>query len=407
MKKIILLACISSVSLFNAQIKFEKGYFINNSGKKSEVLIKNLDWKNNPTEFEYKIEGSADIKRENIANIQEFGIGNESKYVRKKVMIDYSSEQLSDMSYERKPQFEEKTVFLKYIIDGKADLLYYENSEIQKFFFNINNSETKQLIYKSYYIDTNQIAHNEDYKKQLAEILNCGVENKKIDAAKYKTKDLANLFMSYNSCSDGNVAINYNQPAEKADLFNLNIRPGINSSSFEVTNSLYSPYSSAETTKFDRKTSFRIGIEAEFILPFNKNKWALFVEPTYQYYKTEKESIAYAGQYFETKSTREVDYKSIEVPFGVRYYFFLNNKSKIFLNAAYIMDLELNSKLKMDFTEIKIDSGSNLAFGVGYKYNDRFLVELRATTQRNLLQNYLYMTSKYQTISLILGYTLF
>lgn len=404
MKKIFLVAVLASASLFKAQITFEKGYFISNSGKIDEVLIRNIDWKNNPTEFEYKTSESASIKKENINNIKEFGIDNESRFIRKKVLIDISSDDLNAMSYDRKPEFKEETVFLKYIVDGKADLLYYEDKEIRKFFYNVDDADPVQLIYKPYYINNNQITYNEDYKTQLTQILKCGVEQQKIKGARYERKNLAALFMNFNSCSKGDTAINYSKSTEKTDLFNLNIRPGINFSSFEVTNSAYNL---TESTKFGNKTSFRIGIEAEFILPFNKNKWALFAEPTYQYYQDEKESIAFAGQYFEMKSTRSVDYKSLEVPIGVRYYLFLNKKSKIFFNLAYLMDFEFKSTVKLDFLEVKTDSGSNIAFGMGYKYNDKFLIELRATTQRNLLQNYILLDSKYQTVSLILGYTLF
>ena len=46
-----------------AQISFEKGYFINNANQKTNCLIKNQDWKDNPTEFEYKLdENSESIK---------------------------------------------------------------------------------------------------------------------------------------------------------------------------------------------------------------------------------------------------------------------------------------------------------------------------------------------------------
>ena len=38
-----------------AQISFEKGYYIDNSNQKVDCLIKNVDWKNNPTSFEYKL----------------------------------------------------------------------------------------------------------------------------------------------------------------------------------------------------------------------------------------------------------------------------------------------------------------------------------------------------------------
>ncbi len=38
------------------------------------------------------------------------------------------------------------------------------------------------------------------------------------------------------------------------------------------------------TAEFDfgSQVNFRIGIEAEFIRGFNKNKWAIICEPTYQ-----------------------------------------------------------------------------------------------------------------------------
>ncbi|OVE57413.1 tRNA modification GTPase [Chryseobacterium mucoviscidosis] len=404
MKKIFLFAGLISAAFFNAQIKFEKGYFVNNSGQRSEVLIKNLDWKSNPTEFEYKTdESSAETKKESIKNIQEFGVDNEQKYIRKSVMIDLSSDQLQEMSYEKKPNFTEKTVFLKYIIDGKADLFYYEHDDLERFFFSVNDSEVKQLVYKPYYIESSSIGYNEEYKKQILDNLKCGIDLTEINRLNYKSKDLTKIFLKYNECSDGS-AVNYDKNYEKRDLFNLTVRPGINFSSFEMTNDYYP---TNENSKFGNKVSFRIGVEAEFILPFNKNKWALFAEPTYQYYKTEKESTIYQGQPFEAKSIRSVDYKSIEIPLGVRHYFFLNDKSKIFINAAYIIDIEMKSNIRYDYSTLKISSGNNFAFGVGYNYNNKFQVEFRTSTNRNLMQNYLNWTSKYQTSSVIFGYTLF
>lgn len=148
MKKLSLFTGLIAACFFNAQIKFEKGYVINNSGERAEVLIKNLDWKNNPTEFEYKISEASDIKKENIKHVQEFGMDHGNKYIRKTVMIDKSSEQLSHMSETGDPKFEEETVFLKYLVEGKADLLYYENSDLRKFFFSTDHSEVKQLLYK-------------------------------------------------------------------------------------------------------------------------------------------------------------------------------------------------------------------------------------------------------------------
>lgn len=404
MKKVIWLTAITAAGLLHAQIKFEKGYFVNNSGQRTEALIKNLDWKNNPTEFEFKTdESSSEIKKETIKNIQEFGIDNEQRYIRKTVMIDGSSKQLNNLSNERKPEFTEETVFLKYVVEGKADLLYYENGNLEKFFISTNDSDVKQLIYKPYYINASAVAYNEDYKKQILDNLNCGVDLTDVNNLKYKSSDLVKVFLKYNECSNSTV-INYNQNYEKRDLFNLTIRPGINLSSFEISNS---SFATSESNKFDNKIAFRIGLEAELILPFNKNKWAVFAEPTYQYYKAEKDFVVYQGQASENIRTRSIDYKSIEIPIGIRYYLFLNDKSKIFINAAYNVDFEMNSNIYYDFQSLKIASASNFAFGAGYKYNDKFVVEFRTSTKRDLLQNNTVLNTGYRTSSIILGYTLF
>ena len=60
MKKLLLILLAFTLQLFSAQIKFEKGYLITNNGERKEILIKNKDWLNNPTEFTYKIAESTE-----------------------------------------------------------------------------------------------------------------------------------------------------------------------------------------------------------------------------------------------------------------------------------------------------------------------------------------------------------
>lgn len=400
MKKIGLLIAILAAAVSYAQIKFEKGYLIDNQGKRSEVLIKNLDWKNNPIEFEYKLEEKQETKKENIKNIQEFGIDGSSRYIRKTVMIDQSSTTLKEMSDNKAPEFKEETIFLNYIVDGKAGLLYYYDAHKKRIFYTLNGSEPQQLIYKPYYITENNIAYNEDYKKQIAENLNCGMNSKLLERAEYTEKSLTDIFVLYNECSGGEI-VKYEQEKKKKDVFNLNIRPGINFTSFSTS---YLDTFETDETDFENKISFRIGLEAEFILPFNKNKWALFVEPTYQSYKSEAETIVNPGNH-KTKST--IDYKSIEIPFGVRHYFFLNNDSKIFINLGYVVDIKMSSSYIQYQRAFDIKSGNNFVLGAGFKYNNKFSAEVRIGTTRNLFKSYRYLSSDYNTTSIILGYTLF
>jgi hypothetical protein len=402
MKKALLLFAILSVCIAYAQINFENGYFINNSGSKTDVLIKNIDWLNNPSEIEYKVNETSAPKKESIKNIQEFGIYGGQKFVRKTLMLDRSSDDLNKISEVYKPEYREETLFLKYLVEGKNNLLYYEDGGLKRFFYSSGDSAATQLVYKPYYVDPGQLSYNTQYKNQLSTLLKCDIQQIEIEKLKYEKKDLISLFSKDNNCSTGN-STDYTKTEKKRDLFNLNIRPGINFSKLQTEEYFYL----STKTVYDQTTAFRIGLEFEFILPFNKNKWSLFVEPTYQYYKSEKETLIDAGTILERKSSINVDYKSVELPLGVRHYFYLNETSKLFVNVAYVIDFQLKSAIKRERSELEIDSGNNIIFGAGYKYNDKLSFELRIGTPRNLLQNYLYYTSDYNTVSLIFGYTFF
>ena len=145
MKKQLLLFLTVLLS-FNSysQISFEKGYYINNNNQKTNCLIKNIDWKNNPTEFEYKLYENSESKETNIKLIKEFGIDNISKYVRNTVNIDRSRETINNLSNDRNPIFKEEEVFLKVLVEGKANLYQYDDGNLRKYFYNKENSNIEQ-----------------------------------------------------------------------------------------------------------------------------------------------------------------------------------------------------------------------------------------------------------------------
>ncbi len=84
-----------------SQISFEKGYYIDNSKQKTECLIKNIDWKNNPTTIEFKLSENGETFPADIKTIEEFGIYNVSKYIRNIVKIDNSSDNIERLSNEK------------------------------------------------------------------------------------------------------------------------------------------------------------------------------------------------------------------------------------------------------------------------------------------------------------------
>lgn len=402
----LVLTFVISINSYS-QIAFENGYFIDQNNKKTDCLIENLDWKSTPTNFRYKLPESQNIITSDVKTIKEFAISGESKYIRTSVKMDRSSKFIENMSTDKDPVFKEEILLLKVLIEGKASLYMYDEGSLTRFFYKINDTEIKQLVYKPYLINGNSsIAKNNYFREQLFLDLKCdNILQREYENLNYSRSALLNFFIKYNKCSDTNF-IEF-QKTEQKDLFNLTVRPRLNNSSLSMNNSSTDIYS----FKFDSKSSFGLGIEAEYILPFNKNKWALIAEPTYQYYKAEKtkETTSLVGGEINAK----VDYKSIELPIGVRYYFFLKNNSKIFINASYLIDLGSNSKIEFSrkdgsvINSLDIKSGSTLGLGIGGKLQDKYSIEFRYLINRTLLKNYFFVDSSYSTASLIVGYSFF
>ncbi|MGO4919342.1 hypothetical protein [Maribacter spongiicola] len=233
MKKYLSVFLLTFLS-FNAfaQITFEPGYIINNSGEKINCLIKNNGWKNNPTKFEYKIDSNAEVREGGIYNIAEFSIENGKKYARKEIKIDRSKSILKRLSKTKEAEFILETLFLEQLVEGDANLFYYEDSNLVRFFYNLNNNSTTQLIYKKYLTENNRIGENTEYKKQLWHDLKCG--NSSLDDVKstdYKKSELLSFFTSYNQCKNPSYVSSTISQRDNKDVFNLGLRAGLNSAS--------------------------------------------------------------------------------------------------------------------------------------------------------------------------------
>lgn len=400
-KLLFLVLFISSISCFG-QISFEKGYFIDNSGLRTDCLIKNYDWKNNPTEFEYKSSEKAVVRRESISSVKEFGIYDISKYVKHSVDIDRSSKVLTHMSRQKEPIFKKEQLFLKVLVEGKANLFKYTDGNLVRFFYQIENSIVDQLISKKYKTKDGEVAQNDIFQQQLLNDMRCGnvaiSDFYKID---YRDNQLTDFFINYNECSNANYTVY--KKKQKNDLFNITIKPGLNNSSLDIQSTVFS----GRNADFGGKTGFRIGLEFEYVFPFNKNKWSIFLEPTYQKFEAKKEllDIPTITVPFDDKIT--INYTSIELPVGIRHYMFLNENSKLFINAALIFDFSSSKFEFQRLSDLEIKGNNNIAFGFGYEFRNKYNLEFRYTTTRDLLSTQSAWSADYNYTAIILGYTLF
>lgn len=396
--------CLSS----QAQVIFESGYLINQSNQKINCLIKNVDWKNNPTEFEYKINNSSPSQWANIETIKEFGIDSVSKYIRATVKIDQSSDIVEDLSFERNPDYKEEQVFLKVLIEGKASLYCYINGNLKRFFYKLGGSEIEQLVYKRY-IKESKIIPNNYYKQQIINNLKCSaIKINLVEQINYSERDLKKIILKYNKCTNSGNSINFSK--EKKDFFHLSLKTGLNYSTLQIHNNV-SGYSD---TNFGNIICFRFGAETEITLPYNKNKWNIIFEPSFQ---SSKKEVSEEWSYNPgTILVSTFNYKSIEFLIGIRHSFYLDNNSKIFLNVSYIPVFSINSSIELlrkyessilNHEELEIKTRNNLSLGAGYKYNDKYSIELRYFTNLDIMSEYSQWNSDYRTISLIIGYTLF
>lgn len=380
----------------SSQIFYEQGYYIDNSGQRVDCQINNKDWKNSPTEFDYRVNTTTIPKTMPIQSVSEFGIEDGLKYVRRTVKIDKSRELVNNLQEGSAPVFEEETLFLKALIEGEANLFVFEDGTLRKYFYSVNDSEVEQLVYRQFKTRDRKIRENLQYKKQLFETLSCPeLPAQRIKNLKYSTKDLVEYFVEYHECRNAPFKRFSKDP--KKNIYNLNLRPGLKTSFLEIKDFSRVEVQSAD---FGRNSAVTFGLEFEVVLPFRNNKWAVILEPTYQSFNKE---ITIQSELFG------VQYTSIEIPVGGRHYFFLSKNSKLFINAAVAIDFEFDSYL-YESAERKyptqLDTQYNFVYGIGFKQNDKFSIELRYQS-RDILRNYQNLEGRYNNVSVLLGYTLF
>lgn len=392
MKKITAYLLLLFPLLSFAQNTYQKGYFIDRDGIKNECLIKNMAWKNSPVTIEYKLNETDEPKIKTIKEITEFSVGDSYKYKKHIVDVDISSSVLNRLSKKKEPQWQKDTLFLKVMVDGKASLYQYEKNNFVKYFFSKDDHyKTEQLVYKQYNKSDNVVAENNQFRQQLFNLMKDGdIEASKFEKIKYKKDDLIALFMNYNKTTNQTVT-NHAEKQNKGRL-NLKATAGISFSSLNAQNGMID-----FGYDFGSKTSFRIGAELEYILPFNNNKWSLFTDPNYQTYSNKGETKEYDWK---------AEYKYLELPLGVRHYMYLNSESKLFLDAAYVLSYKLgDSYIQYNTTKLDASRASNLALGAGYSYK-RYSIEARYNLNHNII-NYSKWVTDYNSLSIIFGYSIF
>lgn len=415
MKNKVLLTFFIFLSLHSlAQIRYEKGYFIDNDGKKTDCFIRNVDWKDNPKFFDYKLTENGKSETAYTVNIKEFSVENESVFKRFITEWDVSSNTINDISDVRQPIMKKDTLFLRQLVEGKADLYLFEIGDIKRYFFTVDTiTNPTQLIYKRY--KTTQVlngrsyvAENNTYIAQLQQFIRCkDAPLTSFNNSKYTKNSLISVFDKYNKCNNTSKIKSVILPTAKRKILDISAKFGIYNSSVRTVDA---SNIGSVTTNFDKQTASRIGLDLEYYLPFNKNKWSVIIEPTYSYFTGEKKKSFNDYLSLNTK----IKYQFLSVSLGIRHQFFINKDNTIFVNAYWVWNKPVNnSAVTVDYRSYgypntivyKLNNSNSVALGLGYRYK-RASVEGRYFATREVIKDS-NISAQFKSLGITFGYRLF
>lgn len=401
----VLLLCILCT---NAQIKFEPGYIVTATGTKTECLVKNNDWRGTPENFEYKLSETSETLKATTDNTTEVSVSGQT-FKRFTVNMDRSSDELGSISTGSEPVISRETVFLKLLVKGDANLYKYYDGVSLRYFYTLNDTEEPiALIYKMYKGDDNKILYNKTYKSTLQKLMGSRVNDPQLyKNLNYKDKDMTALFRKYNGITE-EVGVDANSTKS---IFHL--KAGVEARSVSV-NGYFAPGSAAP---FDFKTKVvpAFGGELEWILPVNRNKWGVLLAVYYHNYK-DTGAKSYGTGASGVENLWEAKYSALEVALGGRYYMYLNDKAKFYLNGGYVLskglgDSGLNFKkvmggsVSLDVTATSTQSVGAFG-GVGFAYN-RLSLEARYHGKYAIDGKYATWSSEYSGVGLLAQYSIF
>lgn len=178
------------------------------------------------------------------------------------------------------------------------------------------------------------------------------------------------------------IPIGFLSGKEKIKI-SIRATPGINISSYRLG-----------STQFETKATFRAGVDFEALLPTKRNHWAIFIEPAYHYYKSDASN---------STTSHSIDYKSIQISFGLRYYLTISKKFKAYGNAAFLYDFPIDSEISYQNTTVKIYTIGSYFAGVGGALR-KISFEYRIYTKLPLGEGEIYASELFSNQAIIFGY---
>ncbi|MDG4951497.1 PorT family protein [Weeksellaceae bacterium KMM 9724] len=373
-----------------AQHEFQPGYVVKN-GQRIDCLIKNEGWFTSPSEISYKVSDNDDELIATANSIDEFYIlDTQYKYVSK--------------FFQHVNNIPAQKNFLRVLVDGKARL-YSFNSGLNEFlFFDVNQQDLEMLEYKTK-VEESKLKEFSKFRGQLYKRLKCeDLTLKTFQDLNYKVDDLVQIFKIYNTCENSEFK-DFTQYRNESTM-SLYVYGGI--SPFKLNPMGKNAHKAVSTQTF---VSLKAGMELEYLLPINNNKLGIILGVDYSSNTSEGfilyRDIVPSSQTPVLRPRKfKTDYNILSIPLGVRYYMFLAENHQIFANSGVSFGIPLGDAIfenvNYNATLYESKSGFGYFIGTGYRFNQRFGLELRFSSLGVL--NVRHQTGKNSNFTAVLSY---
>lgn len=386
------------VSVSSAQSLWEAGYFIDNSGKKTEALIKKRLWRDNPTEFEWKKTISSTPRTAKIEDIKEFAVGEDYLYKRYILRFDLKGDTVGKATKSENPDLKIRKIFLRLIVRSKTSLYQYSQNGVHRFFY--TNSYTvypELLVYKVYYTpdESKDLGEkvipkeNTRFREQLTDIASCG--KLKPSGLEYTQTDLKRYFVQYNECKGNKIEYIIRK---KINQTRVGIVAAADLTNFEH---LTPPNQGVRDVIYPEAIVPRYGVFIESFIPFSKVDLSFFLEATYKAYTAEGKVLDVEGL------TYDLDYENLNVAFAPRIHIYLSAKFELFLEGGLSVDFDLGTESEA-ITDLQ-NTTTNYFYGGGFG-SGRFKIGYRMYTSKNISKDTALPESALDVSSLYLSFTL-
>lgn len=370
-----------------AQNKFEPGYYIDNSGIKTECLILKKKWINSPDFITIKTNNNK-TKEINCNDVIEFSVAN-IKFQKEQFKSEVSSIDSESLKYIYKKKF------LRVLLESDKYSLYMlqnENYNNSSFYIKMLNDTIRELIYKKYESEENKTKVFPFYKQQLLNLDNSTDSKQKLNRINYNTSELIN-YVKKLSNSTPKIYLN-------KDSIQLNLKIGFYS--YIKNHSFYLDGNIDQQMEFSNQNMYGINTELEFIPAILKRNYGVFLEYGFDLSKYKDQTDVVRPIFINPDYHIEYSIKNkLRSNFGLRRYIKINPNLNVNLSAKIAMNEKYEGHL---FVQRDIDKDFNVkqrsfTYSAGIEYKN-LLFELNFVKKSSIINasNYLLFNLKYKLI---------